>query len=1197
MTGLLCAGMLLGNLPITSLAAESESILSGQTTTEGGATVSFSADADAFGSEAESVTIAAADLSDAKSTAEQACEAGYRILDAAGVSIGFQDEAGKALTISEGAEVDVTVSFDSELDISKADGQSVSYSVIAESGDELETTEVSGSSASFTISEAGEYVLAAITADKSADDEDGIALAKQQQGPWDGSDHRPYGKTSVDHIDIGVDAKAKITYNGKVYTKDVKLQKADFNADSITIKATQNGSTITFQADWRNIRTSQDKQGRDQFGISGTYPVGTSENPVTYEFSLTKNVTFRTEDGDITIPVTFTSTFTYFDEDNCCPMIERHDGKVYDGSGMDFMLGEGGGAEYRVSIQKDVCDEEGNRLSVSGDDASFEFRIVNGNSAKSLSVKTESGLGYGSAEVEEGEVYIVETEPAKSVTVDDVEYTYVRTTIKAENSDPTEGLQSETVTDGGSFVVTNVYKPVEEETTSVSVQKKWIDSEDQDGKRPESVTVTLYADDVATEQTIVLNKDNDWKDEFKDLPVSKDGKDIVYTVKEETVEGYTPKITGSAAEGYLITNEHTPETTEVTVKKVWDDNDNQDGIRPESVTVRLYNGKNEVASRVITDADGWEYTFRDLPKYSGGKEITYKIKEDKVSGYSTKIEGTTITNKHTPEVTSVKIKKTWKDNKNAKGARPTSITVNLLKNGEVFKSQVVTGKSKKQTWEYEFKNLPKYEKGQKITYTISEDSVEDYTTEINGYNITNTYAPGKTSVTVTKVWDDCNNQDGIRAEKVTVKLYANGKDTGKTVVLNEGNNWTATFTDLDVKADKKEISYTVKETGVSDKYSCEITGDQKKGYTITNSHTPETVEVAGTKTWDDGNNQDGKRPTSITVKLLANGVQKESAKVTSDVDWSYRFENLPKYEKGTEIIYTVVEDAVEDYSASYEGYNIKNTHTPGKTSISVTKSWQDEGNKDGIRPESVTITLLADGKSTGKAVVLSEKNKWNAQFQDLDVCKDGKAITYTVSEERVKDYDEPIITGDAAHGFVVTNKHTPKGNTTPPSGGGETTPEESVPITNTTNVAVGKVWLDSNNQDGIRPASVTVQLYRNGEAYGNPVTLSDANEWWYRWDHLDASSSWTVDELNVAEGYTKTISKNAVNAWVITNAHTPETVVPAQTSDTTVTPAQTPARGAGTGDESHTMLWLVLMLASGAGVVTAVLVRRKLRRR
>ena len=54
----------------------------------------------------------------------------------------------------------------------------------------------------------------------------------------------------------------------------------------------------------------------------------------------------------------------------------------------------------------------------------------------------------------------------------------------------------------------------------------------------------------------------------------------------------------------------------------------------------------------------------------------------------------------------------------------------------------------------------------------------------------------------------------------------------------------------------------------------------------------------------------GKRPTSITINLLANGVQKESKTVTEEDNWSWSFTNLSKYENGTEIIYTITEDAV-----------------------------------------------------------------------------------------------------------------------------------------------------------------------------------------------------------------------------------------------------------------------------------------------
>lgn len=152
---------------------------------------------------------------------------------------------------------------------------------------------------------------------------------------------------------------------------------------------------------------------------------------------------------------------------------------------------------------------------------------------------------------------------------------------------------------------------------------------------------------------------------------------------------------------------------------------------------------------------------------------------------------------------------------------------------------------------------------------------------------------------------------------------------------------------------------------------------------------------------------------------------------------------------------------------------------------------------------------------------------------------------------------------------------------------------ESEPITDTTNIAVGKVWMDSDNADGIRPSSVTVQLYRNGVAYGSPVTLNEANDWWYRWDHLEKDASWTVDELNVASGYEKGFAKNAVNAWVIVNTHE------AQTAAVTENPAEDGGThtNAYTGDESHMILWLVVMVAAGAGAVAGFVIYRKRRQR
>ena len=60
-----------------------------------------------------------------------------------------------------------------------------------------------------------------------------------------------------------------------------------------------------------------------------------------------------------------------------------------------------------------------------------------------------------------------------------------------------------------------------------------------------------------------------------------------------------------------------------------------------------------------------------------------------------------------------------------------------------------------------------------------------------------------TSVSVKKVWDDSDDQDGLRPNSIDVQLYANGKKSGDVVTLTAADNWTYTWTNLAEKANKK----------------------------------------------------------------------------------------------------------------------------------------------------------------------------------------------------------------------------------------------------------------------------------------------------------------------------------------------------------------------------------------------------------
>ena len=118
----------------------------------------------------------------------------------------------------------------------------------------------------------------------------------------------------------------------------------------------------------------------------------------------------------------------------------------------------------------------------------------------------------------------------------------------------------------------------------------------------------------------------------------------------------------------------------------------------------------------------------------------------------------------------------------------------------------------------------------------------------------------KTDIKVTKKWEDNDNHDGKRPNSVTVQLLADGKAQGDSITLNSGNNWTYTWTELAKYKAGNEIVYSVEETSkLPDGYASEVSGSAAEGFTITNSYTPETTGVSGTKTWNDNNNQDGKR--------------------------------------------------------------------------------------------------------------------------------------------------------------------------------------------------------------------------------------------------------------------------------------------------------------------------------------------------
>jgi len=558
---------------------------------------------------------------------------------------------------------------------------------------------------------------------------------------------------------------------------------------------------------------------------------------------------------------------------------------------------------------------------------------------------------------------------------------------------------------------------------------------------------------------------------------------------------------------------------EIAGTKTWNDNGDQDGIRPTSITVNLLaNGEKVKDQKVTPDGNGnWNYKFEKLPEYNENGKITYTVTEDAVEGYTTELDGNNFINTHVPETTEISGTKTWDDADDQDGKRPENITVKLLANGEEVNSQTVTP-DEDGSWAYSFTDLPKFVNGQEITYTVSETPVEDYTTTYDGYNITNSYTPGQTSATITKLWADADNQDGIRPDSITVTLLADGKETGTTATLTAANNWTETITGLPEKANGKTIEYTWAEKDLPDGY--ELTDNSTDGTvtTLTNTHTTAVTSLSGTKTWDDADNQDGKRPESIIINLFADGKQIENKTVKADAlgNWAYSFTNLPKFANGKEIVYTVTEDAVEGYTTEMDGNNFINSYKPETTEVSGTKTWNDAEDQDGKRPESITVRLLANGiEKDSQAVKADEAGSWTYKFTDLPKYEAGKEIVYTVTEDAVADYTTEIT------GYDITNSYAP----------------------GKTSVTVTKAWADNDDRGGHRPKEIKVQLKADGENSGEEIILNAENKWTYTWSELDEKRAgkdivYTVEEIGKTAGYISTVTGNATEGFIITNTIT-----------------------------------------------------------
>ena len=401
------------------------------------------------------------------------------------------------------------------------------------------------------------------------------------------------------------------------------------------------------------------------------------------------------------------------------------------------------------------------------------------------------------------------------------------------------------------------------DTVEVTVDKVWIDTAEQQDKRPDSIKVQVKNGDAVVEEKEILNTETEVT--FTGLTkYNVNGDEIIYTIAEAEVNSgdlkfYTASVDESTK---TITNTFTvpSDTVEVTVNKVWIDTAEQQDKRPDSIKVQIKNGDTVVREEVISNTET-SVSFTGLPKYdSNGNEITYTIAEVEVNSgdlkfYTSSVDESTktITNTFTvpDEKVEIGVTKVWVDNNNSVGKRPASVII-VAKSGDEEKGQVELTvanalTSDSNTWVGTITNLPKYDSnGDEIVCTIDEKEVnvgdlECYIATINQETrtITNTLElpEEKVNIVVEKEWVDNNNAAGKRPTSIIIVAKSGDEEKGQVELtvanaLEDNNNiWQGQIINLPkYDTEGNEIVYTIdeKEVNVGDlqKYTKEIIGNR-----------------------------------------------------------------------------------------------------------------------------------------------------------------------------------------------------------------------------------------------------------------------------------------------------------------------------------------------------------------------------------
>lgn len=718
--------------------------------------------------------------------------------------------------------------------------------------------------------------------------------------------------------------------------------------------------------------------------------------------------------------------------------------------------------------------------------------------------------------------------------------------------------------DDFNFEVTNTYQ--EPDKIDVSVKKVWDDGNDVDGLRPLDVTVGLYNKDTGQlYQDCILKNSNNWEYTWANLDP-----DINWTVKEISVPAdYEDTIEfvkdNNGNYSFTVTNFHEPEIPSfdlmmINVEKEWNDNNNQD--RPVAVIVELlqddvfYNDPEVENPVTLNNGNQWKHSWEDLEvrddwdirevdvpddyhssKIKKSSEITSKMPT--VGDYDIDFE---LTNTYiSPDLMMINVQKEWDDNNNPD--RPVGVIVELHEDGVLCTDpniDAIVELNDDNFWEHSWYNLSK-----ESEWNVHEQAVDDYevgklvtSPDDNTYMFTidNTLIPEEPTLvdaSVTKIWLDDNNEDKKRPDDVTVGLYSNdGKDLYEKVTLDDTNSWYYEWSDLE------DLDWSIKEIDVPYGYTSAITNLGTNGdyaFQVKNTYKkteePFDVFLKVEKIWDDKNDYYGERPEKITVGLYSDlGTTLHYTKeLNASNGWSHMWFNLP------DLDWTIKEIDVDGYvtninhSPSTNGYFVELTNTykePYKISVDVKKTWNDNNNVDGQRPDYITVGLFdGNGKLHGSIIKLNKGNNWKYTWTNLDPDVDWKVEEIYVPSNYLSLIKDITASNSDDLSFEIVNTYLN-------------------PPVETANIEVKKVWSDNGDFFSKRPEDVEIGLY-NGNVLYDKVVLGADNGWYYEWDNLEILD-WNIKEIDAPDGYRVSYSSSGFyyevkNAYIVTLPAYPET--------------------------------------------------------